>query len=74
MLRLTDDEITRVYDLTEFFARLRWTDAPVVDGDSVPTPQNYEAHRAERWRRVFQNPMVVEARRELAEILHSIEH
>ena len=73
MRKLTDDEVTRVFELTEFFARLRSTDAPIVDDDPVPTPQNYDAFRAKQWRRVFQHPMVVEVRRELAEILHSIE-
>ena len=71
MRRLTDDEITRVYDLAEFFTRLRWTDAPLPV--EVPTPNNYAELKAESWRQVFQHPLVIEARKELSAILQSIE-
>jgi hypothetical protein len=69
MRRLTDDEVTRIFELTEFFSRLRWTDAPLPV--EVPTPNNYAELKAESWRQVFQHPLVVEARKELAQLLQS---
>ena len=69
MRKLTDDEVTRVYELAEFFSRLRWTDAPLPA--VVPTSQNYAQLKADAWRQVFQHPLVVEARKELAQLLQS---